>query len=115
LRIPKRLEQSLPYQNKTKKNVKKSAKYENSRVAVILEPHEQKVSHLKLQFHPGALKGGSFQTCEYTYKNYTSFAVRNEPKPGLRYPFIRTHLSTYLYANYGHLQIKLFPKRQKNF
>jgi len=44
------------------------------------------------------------------------FAVRNEPKPVLRYPSIRTRLSTYLNANYGHFKIcTFFRKRQKNF
>jgi len=41
--------------------------------------------------------------------------VRNEPGLVLRYPFIRDRLSRYLYANYGHLKLKLFPKLQKNF
>jgi len=45
----------------------------------------------------------------------TPFAVRNEPERVLRYPSLRARLSTYLYANSGHLKIKLFPKRQKNF
>jgi len=33
----------------------------------------------------------------------------------MSYLSIRIRLSTYLYANYGHLKIKLFPKRPKNF
>jgi len=46
---------------------------------------------------------------------YTAFAFKNEPEPVQRYPSIRARLSTYLYANAGHLKIKLFPKRQKDF
>jgi len=47
---------------------------------------------------------------------YSLFAVRKEPEPVLRYPSIKARLSTYyLYASSGHLKIKLFPKRQKNF
>jgi len=45
----------------------------------------------------------------------TPYAVMNEPELVLRYPSIRARLSTYLYANSGHLKIKLFPKRQQNF
>jgi len=47
--------------------------------------------------------------------SYTLFAIRNEPKPVLRYASIRTRLSTYLNANYGHFKISFFPKRQNNF
>jgi len=48
---------------------------------------------------------------------YTPYAVRNEPEPVLRWPSIRARLSTYLYADSGHLKIVkfLFPKIQKNF
>jgi len=46
---------------------------------------------------------------------YTLFAVRNEPKPVLRYPSIRTRLSTYLNANYGHFKISFFQKDKRNF
>jgi len=48
-------------------------------------------------------------------KVYSPFAAKNEPEPVLRHPSIRAPLSTYLYGNSGHLKIKLFPKRQKNF
>jgi len=48
-------------------------------------------------------------------EQYTPFAVRNEAEPILRYPSIRVRLSGYIYAHSGHLKIKLFPKRQKNF
>jgi len=41
---------------------------------------------------------------------YTLFAVRNEPKPVLRYPSTRTRLSTYLNANDGHFKIRFFQK-----
>jgi len=44
---------------------------------------------------------------------YTLFADQN--RFWGRYPSITTRSSTYLYANYGHLEVKLFPKRQKNF
>jgi len=46
---------------------------------------------------------------------YTPFAVRSGPEPVLRYPSIRARLSTYLYANSSHLEVKLFQKRQKKF
>lgn len=44
--MPKRLEQALPYKDKTKTAVKRAAKVGDSRVAVVLEPQEQKVSQL---------------------------------------------------------------------
>jgi len=44
---------------------------------------------------------------------YTLFAVRNEPKPVLRYPSITTRLSTYLNANYGHFKISFFQKDKR--
>jgi len=44
---------------------------------------------------------------------YTLFAVGNEPKPVLRYPSIRTRLSTYLNAKYGHFKISFFLKDKR--
>jgi len=44
---------------------------------------------------------------------YTLFAVRNEPKPVLKYPSIRIRLSTYLNANYGHFKIRFFQKDKR--
>jgi len=44
---------------------------------------------------------------------YTLSAARNEPKPVLRYPYIRTRLSTYLNANYGHFKISFFQKDKR--
>jgi len=45
---------------------------------------------------------------------YTLFAVRIEPKPVLRYPSIRTRLSSYLNANYGHFKISFFQRILEN-
>jgi len=44
---------------------------------------------------------------------YTLFAVRNEPKPVLRYPSIRIRLSIYLYESYGHFKMNLFQKDKR--
>jgi len=48
-----------------------------------------------------------------SHPNYTLSAVRNEPKPVLRYPSIRSRLSTYLNANYGHLKISFLQKDKR--
>jgi len=44
---------------------------------------------------------------------YTLIAVRNEPKPVLRYLSIRTRLSTHLNANCGHFKIRFFQKDKR--
>jgi len=54
---------------------------------------------------------GSIPVTTELYIPYTSFAVRNEPEPVLRYPSIRARLSTYLNANFGHLKIKLLETK----
>jgi len=52
-----------------------------------------------------------------TYFNFTMVSIlhsqlgTNQNRFCMRYPSIRARLSTYLYANFGHLKIKLFPKR----
>jgi len=51
--------------------------------------------------------------CSSVHVVYTPFAVRNDPKPVLRYPSIRARLATYLYVNSGHLKIKVFSKEEK--
>jgi len=79
--------------------------------------------HLRITQSFGSIRGGSLPNVNHVANAnvevkviayYTPFAVWNEPEPVLRYPSIRVRFSTYLYANSGHLKIKLFRKRQKN-